>query len=80
MLMGLTHLFMISQVLPCLSATRGATTMMVGPSSSSPEGMEPHPRRLALVLSCGCPLSMCLDPFVAYVAPASPVYIPKHNK
>jgi hypothetical protein len=40
-----THLYRISQVLSCLPATRGATAMITGPSSSSLGGMVPPPKK-----------------------------------
>jgi hypothetical protein len=72
-LMRLTHLFRIVQVPSCLPIAEGATTMMVGPSSSSSGETDPHPRSLTSGLSYGCPLGMHVESPIAYVAPTSPV-------
>jgi hypothetical protein len=40
-----THLFRIAHVPLCSPATGGVTAMMVRPSSSSPEGMEPPSKK-----------------------------------
>jgi hypothetical protein len=47
-LMKSTHLFGVLHVLSSVLVTGGASTMMVGPSSSSPERMEPPPKKARL--------------------------------
>jgi hypothetical protein len=47
-LTGLTHLFEISQVSPCLPIAGGAMTATAGSSSKGPGGAEPPPKRAHL--------------------------------
>jgi hypothetical protein len=67
LLMGLIHLFRILQVPPCLPAFWGAMAVMVGLSSSIPEGMEPLPKkahlgsflRVSSQYACGVTCCLC---------------------
>jgi hypothetical protein len=45
MLLQPTHLFGVAQVPLCLPTARGATTVTMRLSSSSPEGMKPPPKK-----------------------------------
>jgi hypothetical protein len=53
--MGITHLLSILLVPPPLPAAGAVASMMAGPSSSSIEVQNPHPRGPAISLSCQCP-------------------------
>jgi hypothetical protein len=72
--MGLTHLFKISQVPPCLLAMGGAMVVTLGSSSLSPGGKEPPPKKDHLGSILQWLLGMRVDAPIAYVAPASHVY------
>jgi hypothetical protein len=75
MLMKLIHLFKILQVPSCLPAARGATAMMARPSSSSPEGKEPWPKkarfgaflRVSSWYACGVLCCLCAPYFSCFL-------------
>jgi hypothetical protein len=70
-LMRLTHLFRIVQVPSCLPIAEGATTMMVGPSSSSSGETEPPPKKshlgsflwMSSRYACGVTYCLCSSYF-----------------